>query len=88
MGRYSLAILPSAQRGIDKLPAKEQEKIIAAIGNLADDPRPHGCKKLKVFGNYRIRVGDYRVIYDIHDKTVTVEVLKVGHRSNIYTRLT
>jgi mRNA interferase RelE/StbE len=59
-------------------------KIKAAIYELANDPRPSGCKKLRGRAGYRIRIGDYRVIYDVFDDVLTVEVIAVGHRREIY----
>ncbi|MFC0776288.1 type II toxin-antitoxin system RelE family toxin [Terrimonas alba] len=58
--------------------------IKAAIYSLADNPRPHGYKKLKGRDAYRIRSGDYRIIYSIFDKILTVEVIAIGHRKDIY----
>jgi mRNA interferase RelE/StbE len=54
------------------------------ILDLAIDPRPHGCKKLKGREGYRIRKGDFRIIYDIFDKVLVVEVIAVGNRKDIY----
>ncbi|WP_250630051.1 type II toxin-antitoxin system RelE family toxin [Rhodoflexus caldus] len=59
-------------------------KIKAAIYELANDPRPPGCKKLRGRAGYRIRISDYRVIYDVFDDVLTVEVIAVGHRREIY----
>jgi mRNA interferase RelE/StbE len=59
-------------------------KIKEAIYNLAENPRPQGYKKLKGRDGYRIRVADYRIIYDIFDKTLRIDVIEVGHRKNIY----
>jgi mRNA interferase RelE/StbE len=55
-----------------------------AIYHLAENPRPSGCKKLKGRGGYRIRIADYRIIYDIFDDVLTVDVLDIGHRKHIY----
>lgn len=59
-------------------------EIKAAIYELANDPRPSGCKKLRGRAGYRIRIGDYRIIYDVFDDVLTVEVIAVGHRREIY----
>lgn len=60
-------------------------KIATAIDGLADNPRPANCKKLKGIGDtYRIRVGDYRVLYTVDDSIVTVEIVKVGNRKDIF----
>jgi len=70
---------------LEVLPYNVVLKIKADILSLADDPFPTGYKKLKGLKNmYRIRVGDYRVIYTIHQQTITIEILKIGHRKDIY----
>lgn len=82
---YRIAYQPGVQKQLRRLPTTMQVKIVTAIDSLSGDPRPQGCKKLKNrINRYRIRVGDYRVIYAIQDAIVTVEVLEVGHRSDIY----
>ncbi len=82
---YRIAYQPGAQKQLGRLPVPAQTRVAAAIGALADDPRPHGCKKLQNRVNqYRIRVGDYRVVYSIHDAIVTVAVIDIDHRKNIY----
>jgi mRNA interferase RelE/StbE len=67
-----------------KLDKKVIQVIKTAIASLANDPRPSGCKKLKGEDAYRIRVGDYRVIYEIEDDKIIVIVVSVGHRKDIY----
>jgi len=60
-------------------------RIISALHALADDPRPHGVKKLKGYRDYwRIRVGDYRIIYAIQDNRLLVIVIRIGHRRDVY----
>ena len=61
-----------------------QSRVLSAIGGLAEIPRPAGCRKLQGRPGFRIRIGDYRVVYDIHDNVVTVEIIEVGHRKDIY----
>lgn len=73
-----------AQKQLDKLSDAVAEPIFHAIGMLGDNPRPHGCKKLKGRNGYRIRIGDYRVIYEIFDSTLLVDVIDLGHRKDIY----
>jgi mRNA interferase RelE/StbE len=58
-----------------------------ALRQLADNPRPHGCKKLEGSVLYRIRIGDYRLIYDIEDHIIKVTVVKIGHRKEVYRGL-
>ena len=86
MGKYTVTITKSAEKELSKLPAQEIVTIRNAVSDLGNEPRPSGCKKLKGFKDlYRIRAGDYRVIYSIHDSVLTVEVLKVGNRKDIYS---
>lgn len=66
---------------------KERQRIIRRIGQLADDPRPLGAKKLSGNDRYRIRQGNYRIVYGIADKELTVTVVKVGHRKDVYNAL-
>ena len=82
---YKITIKPAAQKELEKIQKPDRVKIIAAISELGQDPRPPGCKKLLNFENhYRIRTGNYRVIYSILDKELIVEVVKVGDRKDIY----
>lgn len=84
MPEYELVISKTAQKQLDKLTDNIADPLIQAIQSLALDPRPHGCIKLKGRDGYRIRKGDYRIIYDIYDNILTVEVIALGHRKNIY----
>ena len=82
---YQVAILPAALRQLSKLPRIAQERIQQRIDALSDDPRPPGTKALAGrSGFYRLRVGDYRVIYEIRDEILTVLVVRVGHRREVY----
>ncbi len=81
---YTVSILRRAQKELDDLPVQEAERVISAINALAEDPRPPGCAKLKGRTGWRIRVGDYRMIYNIEDAALTITVINVGHRRNIY----
>jgi mRNA interferase RelE/StbE len=82
---YQVLIVRSAERQLKKLPPQAQRKIAAVIMSLAIEPRPYGSKKLTGTANsYRVRVGDYRIIYDIFDREIVVSVLKIGHRKDIY----
>jgi mRNA interferase RelE/StbE len=83
--RYQVLIKNSAAKALASLPRAHQRRIAAAIDELADHPRPDGARKL--VGSectWRIRVGDYRVVYDIEDRILTVQVIRVGHRKDIY----
>jgi mRNA interferase RelE/StbE len=81
---YKLFIERAVYKQLKKVPEKDYQKIMSAIGNLADEPRPSGCKKLTGRPGYRIRQGNYRVIYEINDKILIVTVIDVGDRKDIY----
>ena len=81
---YEVFILKRAQKELAKIPQQEQYKIREAINNLAANPRPSGCKKLKGRPAWRIRVGVYRVIYEISDRKLIITVINIGHRKDIY----
>jgi len=82
--KYTVLIERYAQKQIMKLGKKAIPVIKAAIAGLADNPRPYGYKKLKGEEAYRIRVGDYRIIYEINDDIIIVTVVSVGHRKDIF----
>ena len=83
---YTIAINPSALKELSKLPKATVKKAEKAIDSLANNPRPIGVKKLKGSDEdlYRIRVGDYRIIYSIEDEIKIIDILKIGHRKEIY----
>jgi mRNA interferase RelE/StbE len=84
-GGYRIQIAPSAVRQLRKLPGSVQERIVEHVEQLATDPRPRGAIKLQGEDDlYRIRVGDYRVIYQIRDDELIVLVLRVEHRREVY----
>jgi mRNA interferase RelE/StbE len=82
--KYTVLIERYAQKQIMKLDKKIIPVLKKAISDLADNPRPYGYKKLKGEDAYRIRVGNYRVIYEIDDGKIIVTVVSVGHRKDIY----
>ena len=84
MAKYTVSLSKRAQKQLDKLSDAVAEPIFLAIEKLGDNPRPHGCKKLKGRNAYRIRIGDYRVIYEIFDAQLLVDVIDLGHRREIY----
>jgi mRNA interferase RelE/StbE len=85
---YQILIFPKAQAQIKRLPRADSQKILKAIDSLAHNPRPGGVRKLTGTANhFRIRVGDYRIIYAIEDRFLAVFVIAAGHRKNIYERL-
>jgi len=81
---YRIVIKPSAVKEIEAIPKRDRIRIIHRIQELARDPRPAGCEKLSGHEKYRLRQGQYRVIYSISDRELTVLVVKVGHRRDIY----
>jgi mRNA interferase RelE/StbE len=83
---YTISIKPSALKELSKLPKATVKKTEKAIDALAENPRPDGVKKLKGSEGdlYRIRVGDYRIIYYIEDEIKIVDIIKIGHRKDIY----
>jgi len=84
---YQIEFLRSAAKELAALPKAIQQRIARVIDSLSDDPRPPGAKALQGDGKYlRIRVGDYRVIYQVADDRLIVLVVKVGHRRDVYQR--
>ncbi|WGV26103.1 type II toxin-antitoxin system RelE family toxin [Halotia branconii] len=82
---YQIELTKSATKQLNKLPSNIKERIDARILDLAIEPRPDKVKKIKGNENsYRIRVGDYRIIYEIYDDILLISVVRVGHRSKIY----
>lgn len=86
MNRYTVEFIPSALRQFKKLPPAIQTQVQGVIDGLAENPRPHGYKKLhgKLKAFHRIDSGNYRVVYEIHDNVLIVVVVKVGDRSDVY----
>ncbi len=85
MSQYSIQFLQPARKDLEKLSSKMQDRIMKAIDNLKDEPHPHLSKKLKGSADtFRIRVGDYRVIYEIHENEIVVLIVRVGHRKDVY----
>ena len=81
---YSLRIKRSAERELRNLPRKDLLRIIRRIQRLAAEPRPSGCEKLVGENGYRLRQGDYRILYLIDDDARVVEIYKIGHRRDVY----
>jgi mRNA interferase RelE/StbE len=81
---YSVFFLPRADREFAALSKSDFERVKRAIDSLADNPRPMNCQKLKGRGGWRIRAGDYRVVYDIDDSARSVMVVTIGHRREVY----
>jgi mRNA interferase RelE/StbE len=82
---YRIIVPKPAQKQLDKILKIERDRLIVTLRSLADDPRPNGVKKLKGYDNtYRVRVGDYRIIYEIKDGELVVLLLSVSHPKDAY----
>ena len=81
---YCITLKKQAIKALEKINEPYYSNIKDAIYSLADNPRPQGCKKLKGRDGYRIRVADYRIIYDIFDDVLLIDVINLGHRKDIY----
>jgi mRNA interferase RelE/StbE len=84
--QYQIRILPAAEKSLSKLPKKMQLRIQGAITVLASNPLPPVAKKLVGRDSYRLRVSDYRIVYSIHENILTVKIISIGHRREIYKR--
>jgi mRNA interferase RelE/StbE len=84
MASYTILLSKKAQKQLDNLSNKIAEPILFAISKLEENPRPSGYKKLKGREGYRIRVGNYRVIYDIFESKLIVDIITLGHRKDVY----
>ena len=85
MGRYRVQLASSASRELQKLPAKVVRRVFPELEALASNPRPQGCKKLQGGANeWRIRVGDYRIVYAIDDAEKIIDVARIAHRREVY----
>ena len=85
---YRIEVKPQAEKALARIPNPYRRRIARAIDGLARTPRPAGCAKLTGADDaYRIRVGDYRVVYEIADKVLIIFIIRVGHRKDVYSRL-
>ena len=84
MARYELRFKPSVAKDLRGVPKADAGRILARIETLRDDPRPPGCEKLSAQERYRLRQGNFRILYSISDAEVVVEIVKVGHRREVY----
>jgi mRNA interferase RelE/StbE len=85
VSRYRVEIARRAVKSIAALPRKEQQRIRAAIDLLADNPRPPGCVAMAGEAHaYRVRTGDYRIVYEVFDDRLLVQVVRARHRRDIY----
>jgi len=84
MAAYKVFFRESVEKDFAAIPKSDLKKILQRIRTLAEDPRPSGCEKLTGQERYRLRQGRYRIVYSIQDKDLTVWVVKLGHRKDIY----
>jgi mRNA interferase RelE/StbE len=85
VNKYKIEFSNAALKQLKKLPVKVRTRIQTKIDELADNPRPNGVVKLEDSDNgYRIRIGNYRVLYNIFDDVLLVTVVRVGHRKDVY----
>lgn len=84
MAEYRITIKPSALKELEEIPKKIARQLIKRIGLLSANPRPVGCQKLSGQERYRIRQGDYRVVYGIEDLTKYVDIIKIAHRREVW----
>ncbi len=88
MAIFKIKLKPSAVRDLRRLGREAQEQVAAKIDSLARDPLPVGCEKLEAKGSlYRVRTADYRIIYTVERKSLTVLVLRIRHRKDAYRNL-
>jgi mRNA interferase RelE/StbE len=83
---YNILFTRSAAREFERVPTKDRQRIVTRIGALANNPRPVGAEKLSADEKYRIRQGDYRILYEILDADLIVTVVRIGNRREVYRR--
>ena len=84
MANYNLQIKPAAAKELEVLPKKDRQRMAARIQALATDPRPKGCEQLAGQDLYRVRQGNYRILYTINGAALLVVIYKIGHRREVY----
>ena len=84
MASYKIYFRESVEKDFNSIPKKDIQKILSRIEALGEDPRPSGCEKLTGQERYRVRQGRYRIVYSIQNEALTVWVVKVGHRKDVY----
>lgn len=86
MASYRILIKASAAKELSAVPKKDRKRIAAKLESLSDTPRPHGSDQLSGDEKYRLRQGDYRILYSIDDATATVTIVRIGHRREVYRK--
>ena len=84
MAKYSIFFRKSVSKDLDLIPKKDVKRIMNRIEGLSDNPRPPQCEKLSAKERYRLRQGNYRIVYSIQDEQRTLWVVKIGHRREVY----
>ena len=84
MAEYKIFFRRSAVKDLDPIPKNDLQRIIKRIRLLTKDPRPRGCEKLSRQERYRIRQGNYRIVYSVQDDQLNVQIVKIAHRRDIY----
>jgi mRNA interferase RelE/StbE len=84
MAAYKIFFKKSVQKDLSSIPKNDLKKILSRIENLGENPRPAGCEKLTGQERYRLRQGRYRILYSIQDDELTIWIVKVGHRKDVY----
>ena len=84
MAGYKVFFRKSVHKDLSASPKKDLKKILSRIQSLEDDPRPPGCEKMTGQERYRLRQGQYRILYSIQDEELSIWIVKVGHRKDIY----
>ena len=84
MAAYKIFFKKSVQKDFDSIPKTDLKRILSRIKTLAENPHPPECKKLTGQERYRLRQGHYRIVYSIQDYELTVWVIKIGHRKDVY----
>jgi mRNA interferase RelE/StbE len=83
---YNILLTKSAAKELERVPTRDRHRIVSRISALADEPRPMGVEKLSGDDKYRIRRGDYRILYEIVDAELIVTVVRIGNRRDVYRR--
>jgi len=86
MAAYKVLFRKSVKKDLEAIPKRDLHRILKRIENLMEDPRPQGCEKLADQERYRLRQGCYRIVYSIEDDELTICVVKVGHRKDVYRK--
>lgn len=84
MEKYRITIKRSAAKELDNIPKRSLQRIVKRIQSLAENPRPQGSQKLTGQESFRVRQGDYRIVYSVDDKNSTIDIVKIGHRREVY----